>query len=75
MGAEHDDELVTRSSAMVITWLRTHLKNEIRQALKEIYAETWRDVLSYLYRSNWIRLLAGLLTLLSALALFIKEHQ
>lgn len=49
---EHDDELVTRSSAMVITWLRQNIKREIRNALREIYWELWRDLFSYLYRAN-----------------------
>lgn len=72
---EHDDELVTRSSAMVITWLRQNLKREIRNSLREIYWELWRDLFSYLYRANWFRLVAGLLTLASALTVWIKEHK
>jgi hypothetical protein len=71
---EKEDELVTRASAQTITWFRNNLKREIKQALKELYSEWWRDVLHYVYRSNWLRLLAGLATLASALIYWLKEN-
>lgn len=71
---EHDDELVTRSSAMVITWLRTHLKDEIRAALKELYSELWRDGIEYLIRERWVKILLGILSL-GGLVTYYLEHQ
>lgn len=72
---EHDDELVTRSSAMVIHWLRQNLKAEIRKALQEIYWQLWRELFEYLYRANWFRLIVGILTLASALTLWVKDNK
>ena len=71
---ERNDELVTRSAAMVIHWFRENLKKEIRAALKEIYHEFWAELFSYVYRSNWVRLLVGLMTLASAIALWLHEE-
>lgn len=71
---EKEDELVTRSSAMVITWLRTHLKNEIRQALREIYAELWRSGIEYLIRERWVKILIGLSSLCGLITYYL-EHQ
>ncbi len=70
---EKEDELVTRSSAMVIHWLKHNLKDELKNALKEIYWSLWWDLFRYLYRANWFRLLAGLLTLASAITLWVKN--
>lgn len=71
---EHDDELVTRSSAMVIAWLRTHLKNEIRAALKELYSELWRDGVEYLIRERWVKILLGLSSLCGLVVYIVKEY-
>lgn len=71
---EHDDELVTRSSAMVITWLRQNLKVEVRKALQEIYADAWRSVLEHLIRERWVKVLLGILSL-GGLVTYYLEHQ
>lgn len=71
---EKEDELVTRSSAMVIAWLRTHLKDEIRAALKELYAELWRDGIEYLIRERWVKILLGILSF-TGLVTYYLEHQ
>lgn len=71
---EHDDELVTRSSAMVIHWLRAHLKNEIRAALKELYSELWRDGIEYLIRERWVKILLGLSSLCGLVVYLLKEY-
>lgn len=71
---EHDDELVTRSSAMVIHWLRQNLKAEIRKALQEIYADTWRSVLDYIIRERWVKVLLGILSF-TGLVTYYLEHQ
>jgi hypothetical protein len=71
---EKQDELVTRASAQTITWFRQNLKREIKTALKEIYWELWTELFRYLYRAQWTRILVGLLTLASAITLWLKEE-
>lgn len=71
---EKEDELVTRSSAMVIAWLRTHLKNEIRAALKELYAELWRDGIEYLIRERWVKILLVISSVCGLVVYLLKEY-
>lgn len=71
---EKNDELVTRSSAMVITWLRQNLKVEIRRALREIYGELWREGFEYLIRERWVKILIGLSSLCGLITYYL-EHQ
>lgn len=67
------DQAATQASALTISWLREHLKKELEAALKDIYWQLWRDLFYYLYKANWFRLLAGLLTLASAITLWVRD--
>lgn len=69
------DQSATQAAAIIRDWLEHHLKDHIKKALKEIYWELWGDLFRYLYRENWVRLLAGLLTLISVIALWMREHK
>lgn len=71
---EKEDELVTRSSAMVITWLRQNLKVEVRKALQEIYADAWRSVLEHLIRERWVKVLLGILSFVGLVTYYL-EHK
>jgi hypothetical protein len=50
------------------------LKPALKAAIKEIYWELWRELGLYLITARWFRILAGLLTLLSFLGVWLKEH-
>jgi hypothetical protein len=68
------DQASTQAAALTIHWFRENLRKEIKAALKEIYWQLWSDLFRYLYRANWFRLVVGLLTLLSALSLWLHEN-
>lgn len=70
---EKNDELVTRAAALVIHWFRENIKRELHSAIIEIYWQLWRELFRYLYRANWVRLVVGLTTLISALSLWLHE--
>lgn len=71
---EKEDELVTRSSAMVIAWLKKHLKDEIRTALKELYSELWRDGIEYLIRERWVKILFAISSVCGLVVYLLKEY-
>lgn len=67
------DQAATQAAAIVRHWLENNLKDHLKQALKEIYWSLWRELFTYLYKSNLVRLFAGLLTLASAITLWVKS--
>lgn len=69
------DQAATQAAAIIRQWLEKHLTEHLKRALKEIYWQLWRDLFVYLYKANWFRLLAGLLTLASAVSLWIKDYK
>lgn len=67
------DQAATQAAAIVRHWFEQNLKYQLMAAIKDIYWELWRELFKYLYKANWVRLLAGLLTLASAITLWFKE--
>lgn len=67
------DQAATQASAITIHWFRENLKRELKAAITEIYWSLWKDLFRYLYRANWVRLIVGIMTLLSALTLWLHE--
>lgn len=67
------DQAAAQNSAITINWLRNHLRTELKAALVEIYWSLWKDLFIYLYKANWFRLVAGILTLASAITLWVKD--
>lgn len=74
MSEQHDDELVTRSSAMTITWLRQNLRKEVKAAIKELAGDWIKDFVYHLIRSKWVRVLGGLLFVAGLIAAWTKER-
>lgn len=67
------DQAATQAAAIVRHWFEQNLKYQLIAAIKDIYWELWRDLFKYLYRANWVRLLVGIMTLASAIILWVKE--